>query len=170
MYVNGYIQKLGGSFKIDHPLDPENKYLIHSFVESPDMKNIYDGVVVLDRNGAAVVTLPDWFQALNEEFRYQLTCIGGYSPVYVAEELNGNQFTIAGGAPGLKVSWQLTGIRKDEFAEKHRLPVEELKPERERGFYLTPELFDKPEEKGIEWAHDPEGMKMRKQIRERKRQ
>ncbi len=167
LYVNGYIQKLGGSFKIDHPLDPENKYLSHSFVESPDMKNIYDGVVSLDRDGAAVITLPDWFEALNKEFRYQLTCIGGFAAVYVAEELKGNRFKIAGGHPGLKVSWQLTGIRKDVFAEKYRIPIEEVKPDGERGFYLTPELFDKPAEKGIEWALDPEGMKQRKQTRER---
>jgi hypothetical protein len=144
LYVNGYIQKLGGSFKIDHPLDPENKYLLHSFVESPDMKNIYDGVVSLDRYGTAVITLPDWFEVLNKDFRYQLTSIGGFAAVYIAEELNENRFKIAGGYPGMKVSWQLTGIRKDVFAEKYRLPIEELKPERERGFYLRPELFDKP--------------------------
>src|SRR5579863_5210078 len=41
--VDGNLSKAGGSFKIDHPLDPSNKYLYHSFVESPDMKNIYDG-------------------------------------------------------------------------------------------------------------------------------
>jgi hypothetical protein len=44
-------------FRIDHPLDPANKYLNHSAVESPDMKNIYDGVVTLDADGEAVVEL-----------------------------------------------------------------------------------------------------------------
>ena len=42
--ITGNLEKAGGSFKIDHPLDPANKYLSHSFVESPDMKNVYDGV------------------------------------------------------------------------------------------------------------------------------
>src|SRR5262249_4097207 len=79
--VAGNLSKSGGSFKIDHPLDPANKYLYHSFVESPDMKNIYDGVVTLDDKGGATITLPDWFEALNKDFRYQLTCIGGYAPV-----------------------------------------------------------------------------------------
>jgi len=68
----GNINK-GGScnFKIDHPVDPANKYLYHCAVESPDMKNIYDGVVTLDSAGEAVVELPAWFEALNQDFRYQ---------------------------------------------------------------------------------------------------
>src|SRR5918993_156597 len=73
--IAGNLQKAGGSFKIDHPLDPTNKYLCHYFVESPDMKNVYDGVVVLDRKGKAEIELPDWFGALNKDFRYQLTAI-----------------------------------------------------------------------------------------------
>ncbi len=125
--VSGTISKAGGSFRIDHPLDPENKYLYHSFVESPDMKNIYDGVVTLDGKGEAVVMLPDWFEALNQDFRYQLTCVGGYAPVYIASEVAGNQFRIAGGRTGLKVSWQVTGIRHDAYANAHRIPLEQDK-------------------------------------------
>ena len=48
-----------GGFKIDHPLDLENKYLNHSFVESPDMKNLYDGVVTADAKGIEVRRMPD---------------------------------------------------------------------------------------------------------------
>jgi hypothetical protein len=144
--VTGTLSKGGGSFKIDHPLDPANKYLMHSFVESPDMMNIYNGNVVLDGHGTAVVTMPAWFEALNREFRYQLTCIGGYAPVYVAEEIEGNQFSIAGGTPGLKVSWQVTGVRQDAFAEAHRIPVEVDKPADERGTYLHPEALGEPAE------------------------
>jgi len=94
--VSGNLSKTSGSFKIDHPLDPANKYLYHSFVESPDMMNIYNGNVVLDANGEAVVGLPDWFGALNRDFRYQLSCIGAFAPVYIAEEISNNQFKIAG--------------------------------------------------------------------------
>jgi hypothetical protein len=136
--VNGTLSKGGGSFKIDHPLDPQNKYLYHSFVESPDMKNVYDGNVVLDAHGEALVELPDWFEALNSDFRYQLTSIGRFSPVYVAEEIAGNQFRIAGGRPGGKVSWQVTGIRQDAFAKAHRIPVEVEKVGEEKGRYLHP--------------------------------
>jgi hypothetical protein len=147
--VAGTLTKTSGSFKIDHPLDPANKYLYHSFVESPDMKNIYDGVVVLDANGDAVVELPDWFEALNRDFRYQLTCIGGFAQVYIDQEIENNRFSIAGGKPGLKVSWQVTGIRQDAYANKHRIPVEEDKPEGECGKYLHPDAYGKPIDEGI---------------------
>jgi hypothetical protein len=164
--ITGNLEKAGGSFKIDHPLDPANKYLCHSFVESPDMKNVYDGVVVLDRKGKAEIDLPDWFSALNKDFRYQLTAIGAPGPnLYIAEEIsdktttnysssnnnnnNNSRFKIAGGASGMKVSWQVTGIRKDPWANAHRIEVEEDKPAKERGYYLHPDLYGQPEEKGI---------------------
>ena len=139
--VNGNVTKSGGSFRIDHPQDPANKYLYHSFVESPDMKNVYDGVAVLDGNGEAEVTMPEWFGTLNRDFRYQLTCIGRFAPLYIAEEIADNRFRIAGGSAGMKVSWQLTGIRQDAYANAHRIPVEEEKPGDEKGTYLHPELF-----------------------------
>ena len=137
--VIGTLSKGGGSFKIDHPLDPENKYLSHSFVESPDMKNIYDGVARLDAKGEATVVLPEWFEALNQDFRYQLTSIGKPSPgIYVAEEVHNHQFKVSGGAPGAKVSWQVTGTRHDAFASAHRIVVEENKSLAERGTLLYP--------------------------------
>ena len=151
VYVNGKLTKSAGSFKIDHPLDPANKYLYHSFVESPDMKNIYDGIAVLDNSGEAVVNLPDWFEALNKDFRYQLTCIGGFAPVYIAQEISGNRFKIAGGKPGMKISWMVTGIRHDAYAEKNRITVEEMKTPEDRGKYLHPEVYGLPETRGINY-------------------
>jgi hypothetical protein len=143
--VTGTLSKGGGSFKIDHPLDPENRYLQHSFVESPDMMNVYNGNVILGDDGAAWVTLPEWFEALNRDFRYQLTCIGGFAPVYVAQEIEDNRFQIAGGSPGLKVSWQVTGIRHDPFAQANPVVVEEDKPPEEQGTYLHPPAYGQPE-------------------------
>lgn len=144
--VFGNLTKTSGAFRIDHPLDPENKFLQHSFVESPDMKNIYDGIVTLDENGEAAVTLPDWFDALNRDVRYQLTCVGGYAPVYISSKVANNQFSIAGGTPGLEVSWMLTGIRKDPYAEAHRIQVEVEKRPHEKGRYLFPDLYGAPAE------------------------
>ncbi|MBK8503846.1 MAG: hypothetical protein IPL46_17510 [Saprospiraceae bacterium] len=77
--VTGTLSKGTGSFKIDHPMDPENKYLYHSFVESPDMKNLHDGIVTTDASGDAEMTLPDWFMALSRDFRYQLTVINQFA-------------------------------------------------------------------------------------------
>ena len=152
--ITGTLSKSGGSFKIDHPLDPTNKFLSHSFVESPDMMNIYNGNAILDGSGRATITLPDWFEALNREFRYQLTCIGGFATVYVESEIENNQFTIAGGNAGLKVSWQVTGVRQDAWAEANRIPVEEQKVGYEAGYYLHPEVYDLDRSMSILSARD----------------
>ena len=156
--VTGTLTKAAGAFRIDHPLDPENKYLSHSFVESPDMKNIYDGVAVFDAAGEAIVTLPDWFEALNEDFRYQLTPMGAAFVPYVAEEIAGNQFKIGGGIAGRKVSWQVTGIRHDAYANAHRIQVEELKPDATVGTYLHPDAFGQPVERGRSAIDDSRAM------------
>lgn len=148
--VDGELIKSSGSFKIDHPLDPENKYLYHSFVESPQMLNVYAGIAKLGPDGTAVVTLPDWFQALNRDYTYQLTCIGGHAPVHVSKEIEDNQFVIAGGRDGLKVSWQVTGVRDDAYARAKPIRVEEEKSDEEKGRYLHPEAFGLPESRGIQ--------------------
>jgi hypothetical protein len=168
-YFSGAITKPGGSFQIDHPLDPENKTLSHSFVESPDMMNIYNGNVVLDGLGEAVIALPEWFEALNRDFRYQLTPIGSAAVLYVADKIRDGRFKIAGGKPGMEVSWQVTGIRKDPWAEAHRIPVEEDKPANERGTYLHPEPYGQPEEAGTEWVRHPVEMKAMRESREKAR-
>jgi hypothetical protein len=165
--IAGSLSKDGGSFKIDHPLDPANKYLYHSFVESPDMMNIYNGNTTLDANGEAVIQMPEWFGVLNRDFRYQLTCIGGFAPLYIAEKLTNNQFRIGGGKPGMEVSWQITGIRQDAWANAHRIPVEEEKDARLKGYYINPELYRAPPEKQIEWARHPQ---MMKKMQERRQQ
>jgi len=164
--VTGNLSKGGGSFKIDHPLDPENKYLYHSFVESPDMKNIYDGTVTTDQNGDATITLPDYFGALNRDFRYQLTVIGTFAQAIVSGEIENNQFRIRTSAPGVKVSWQVTGIRQDAYANRHRIPVEELKSDLERGSYLHPDVFNLPEEKNVLFVQRPLLMKHERVLRE----
>ena len=159
VFVQGTLSKSGGSFKIDHPQDPENMFLSHSFVESPDMKNIYDGVVILNNQGQAIVTLPSYFNALNQDFRYQLTTIGGYAPVYIATEIesssNTQQFAIAGGTPNLKVSWMVTGIRHDAWANQNRIPIEEYKSESQKGKFLNPKAFNQPKEKGLGYIQSP---------------
>jgi hypothetical protein len=183
VHIRGPLTKPGGSFKIDHPLDPANKYLCHSFVESPDMKNVYDGVVVLDDKGEAEIELPNWFGALNKDFRYQLTAIGAPGPnLYIAEEIsdtttttnygssssssdnNNSRFKIEGGTSGMKVSWQVTGIRKDAWANANPIEVEEDKPDKERGYYQHPDLYGQPEERGISYLLFPKDEKLQERL------
>ncbi len=147
--VSGTLSKSGGSFKIDHPQDPANKYLVHSFVESPDMMNIYNGNIVTDAGGLAIVTLPSYFDALNIDFRYQLTVIGEFAQAIVKEEISGNQFTIQTDKPNVKVSWQVTGVRNDAWANANRIKTEVNKPAHEKGLYLHPELFGKSKDMGL---------------------
>lgn len=126
--VTGAVSKGGGSFVIDNPLDPLNKLLYHAFVESPDAKNIYDGIATLDLRGEAVVLLPTYFDALNKDVRYQLKPIDRPMPnLYVKEEEKNNRFTIGGGVASGKVSWQVTGIRKDAFILANPIEVEVAK-------------------------------------------
>ena len=149
-HVQGTLSKTAGMFKIDHPLDPAGKYLCHSFVESPDMLNVYSGTVSLDGDGQATVELPDWFEALNRDVRYQLTAVGSAAPdLHVKTKVDRGRFTIAGGRAGQEVSWQLTGIRQDAYAKKHPIVVEQVKKGAEAGKYLHPELFGKPAKMGL---------------------
>jgi hypothetical protein len=54
---------------------------------------------MLDGQGRATVGLPDWFGALNRDYRYQLTPGGGPAPnLHIAAEVSGAQFAIGGGA------------------------------------------------------------------------
>ncbi len=141
LYVAGEVEKAGGTFKIDDPIDPANKYLSHSFVESPDMMDIYNGNVVTDANGVATVEMPAWFEALNSDFRYQLTVLGQFAQAIVASEMQDGKFTIRTDKPNVKVSWQVTGIRHDPYAVAHRTPIEEAKPASEQGRYLHPDVY-----------------------------
>jgi trimeric autotransporter adhesin len=150
--VKGKLTKGSGSFKIDHPLDPANKYLSHSFVESPDMMNVYNGNIATDRRGLATVNLPDYFEALNGDFRYQLTVIGQFAQAIVAKKIAANRFVIQTSKPNVEVSWQVTGIRHDAYANAYRIPTEEDKPTAERGHYLHPEVFGQPASKNIQAA------------------
>ncbi len=164
LYVNGDLRVSGiKNFLIDHPLDPANKYLYHAAIESSDPMNIYNGNAVLDSAGEAVIELPTWFEAVNKDFRYQLTAIGAPGPnLHIAQKVVNNRFKIAGGVPGGEVSWLVTGVRQDAWAKVHPLTVEQDKPAKERGFYLHPELFGAPEEKSIDWARHPELMRQLK--------
>jgi hypothetical protein len=150
VYVSGFLTKVGGGFKIDHPLEPKRRYLVHSFVESPEMLNVYSGRVTLGSRGRATVRLPRYFDAANRQPRYQLTAIGEAAPnLHVAKEVADNRFVIAGGAAGLVVSWQVTAARDDQWARKNPLKVEPLKSKDHRGKLLQPKAYGEPRSSAI---------------------
>ena len=137
-------------FRIDHPLDPANWWLNHYCTESPEPLNTYSGNVVLDDDGSARVYLPEWFEMINRDFRYQLTAIGGAAPnLHIASEIEGNSFSIAGGDSGMKISWRVEAVRSDRYVQTYGAPVEVEKPASARGTYLHPELYGYPQE----WGH-----------------
>src|SRR5579871_5735305 len=155
VYVTGTLSAANKQFKIDHPLDPAHKYLVHSCIESDQMANLYSGNVTTDASGDAIVTLPDWFEALNTDFRYQLTCIGQFAQAVVAAEIVNRSFIIKTSKPGVKVSWQVTGIRQDAWANAHRIPVEVDKSPQDQGHYIHPELFGHEGEPSIAEIRHP---------------
>lgn len=147
LWVSGAVRGATKNFVIDHPLDPANKVLTHTSVESPDAYNLYQGMAVLDANGEAQVELPDYYEALNMDSRYQLTCVGGWAQVYISEEVKNNRFRIAGGKPGMKVSWQVTGTRHDPWMRDNRPATERLKTGDEADTYFYPKGYGQPDEK-----------------------
>jgi len=125
------------------------------------METFCDGVVTTDAGGYATIELPAWFQALNKDFRYQLTVVDDADSedwvlAKVTNEIADNRYTIRTSTPGAKLCWQVTGVRRDAWAETHPLEVEQDKPEAERGLYLAPAEHGQPEEKPIDRARMPQ--------------
>jgi len=161
VYVAGQFDATGSKhFLIDHPLDPEHKTLRHAAIESSEVLNQYSGNVVTDENGFAEIVLPDWFEALNKDFRYQLTVIGRFAQAVVEEKIHNNRFTIRTNLGNVEVSWQVTAVRNDAYMRAHPMVVEEAKPPEEQGTYLSPKEWGQPEEKGRDY---PRLQKMREE-------
>jgi hypothetical protein len=157
------------AFHIDHPLDPGNKYLNHFAIESNEVLNTYSGNVITDASGTARVGLPDYFETLNTNYRYQLTVLGQFAQAIILQEIQNNGFVIKTDKPSVKVSWQVTGVRSDAYVKAHPMPVEEGKPEVERGYYLTPQAFGQPEEKSIDWLYHSDTMSDAKALEQKRK-
>lgn len=144
-----------GTYTIDHPQDPANKYLNMSAMSGPEAMNVYNGNVTTNASGEATVTLPGYVEALNKDFRYQLTVIGTFAQAIVSSEIQKNSFTIKTDKPNVKVSWQVTGVRQDPYAAQNQAEVEQAKPDVERGYYRHPEVYGQPDSKSVEGAYQP---------------
>ncbi len=150
VYSNGWFgATLGKGFLIDHPLDPENKYLLHACTEGPEPYNLYRGVVTTDAQGRAVVELPAYFEAINRDYTYHLTPIGAFAQAIVAEEIQNNRFVIQTDKPHVKVAWMVLGVRNDPAIRYAWKPTEFEKAPEHRGKYLIPQVYGKGEEYSI---------------------
>jgi hypothetical protein len=165
VYSNGDFTATGTkAFTIDHPQDPENKYLKHFSIESDEVLNMYRGVVTVGSNGEATIELPDYFESINTNFSYHLTPIGAYAQLFVKEKITGNQFVIAGGQSGMEVSWTVYAERNDAYLQQHpekRDNVVEKRPH-EKGKYLMPDLYNASKEQAVFYVK-PEGFKVKQE-------
>ena len=153
MYSNGSLGSTGTkTFRIDHPKDPENKFLRHFSIESDEVLNVYRGTTVFDATGEAIIALPDYFNDINRNVSYQLTPIGAYMPLFIKEKVNGsNHFVVGGGISGKEVSWSVYAERNDLYLQKNpeQRTVELEKRPQEKGKYLIPQLYNAGPKKGI---------------------
>jgi hypothetical protein len=155
VFANGQIGATGlKPFRIDHPFDPENRYLMHYSAEGPEPQNVYNGNVRTDLRGHAWVQLPHYFSEINIEPRYQLTVVDdsaseGFVLVKVGRKIQDNRFLIMTNAPSVEVSWQVTARRNDRYVRAYGAPIELMKPAHEVGTYQRPELYGKPESMGL---------------------
>jgi hypothetical protein len=143
--INGNLNVTGTkNFQIDDPLDPAHKLLVHAAVEAPQPTDVYSGNVQTDSRGIAIVRLPAYFDALNRNFRYQLTVIGAFTQAIVWRTVHDNRFAIRTKAPHVLVSWQVTGDRSDPSMRDHPFQTVVAKPASEQGRYLDPTAYGQP--------------------------
>ncbi|MCL6624385.1 MAG: hypothetical protein K6T17_07200, partial [Fimbriimonadales bacterium] len=147
------------SFQIDHPLNPENYYLNHFCTEGPEPMNAYSGNVITDEKGYATIQLPDYFESINRDFRYQLTVIDNSDDFILAKvvrEIQNNQFVIRTSKPHVKVSWEVKAIRNDRYVQKYGFQTVQEKEDEIKGKYVHPELYGMPKEYGIHYRPEME--------------
>lgn len=142
------------AFRIDHPLDPENRYLMHYSTESPTPQNFYSGNVKTDARGKAWVELPSYFAEINTNFKYQLTVVDdnesdSFVQVKIGRKIAGNRFLIMSSEPNVEVSWRVEADRNDLWVRKYGAPTEVDKQPSEKGLYQHPELYGLGKEYGL---------------------
>jgi hypothetical protein len=155
VWVNGDFTVVGAkAFTMDHPLDPTNKTLMHAAAESNEVINFYSGNVTTDASGKAMVSLPDYFEAINKDFRYQLTVIGGtFAQAIISKEVSNNKFEIATNQPNVKVSWEVKGVRNDAHMRKFPFVAVEEKSAAQKGKYIDPAAYNQPESKRVSYSN-----------------
>lgn len=151
--VNGDFTAIGvKAFTMDHPLDPLNKTLMHAAIESNEVLNEYSGNITTNASGKAIVTLPDYFEAINTDFRYQLTVIGSFSQAIISKKITNNQFEITTNNPNVEVSWEVKGVRNDAHMKKTPFVAEQEKSPAQKGKYIDPMAYNQPESARVSYS------------------
>lgn len=143
-------------FRIDHPLDPENKYLLHYATESPFPQNFYSGNIVTDGKGYAWIELPDYFEEINRNFKYQLTVVDESDSdqfiwAKVVHKIQQNRFCIRTNLPRVEVSWRVEADRNDLRVRFNRPTDVREKSPVEQGKYQHPEYYGFGPERGMDY-------------------
>lgn len=125
--VHGALTKGSGTFKIDHPLDKDNKYLYHSFIEGPQYDLLYRGKVTLV-GGTATVNIDTvsnmtegTFVALTQNPDYYLQNNTGWDAV--KGSISGNTLTITcqNSSSTDTISWMVVAERADDHIKATQL-------------------------------------------------
>jgi hypothetical protein len=148
--VNGDLTVTGtkSGFRIDDPRAPTSRTLTHTPVETNALTVTYSGNVRTDADGRAVVRLPEYAETLAGDWRYQLTPIGRFGQAIVEREVRDGRFIVRTEHGGMKVSWNVTGMRRDPQAQSHAIDPVTEKRGRDRGRYLDPKLYGQPASRG----------------------
>ena len=141
----GHSRKAAGSFKIDHPLDPDDRWLHHSFVEGPDMMNVYNGNVGLDANGEAWVDAPRVVRGTQSSCRYQLTALGAPGPISTWRRRCRVTSWGYRQSPAAACRGRSRVFGRTPGRTHHRIAVDEDKPASERGSFLHPKEHGQPD-------------------------
>jgi hypothetical protein len=159
VHVNGTFTATTKNFKIPHPLAPQDKYLIHSCLEGPEITVYYRGETVT-ANGQAEVTLPDYFEALTSStdrsvlltqiFEDDSEAIIGSNTfsMLMASRVKDGKFKIRSSEPVAKVWWEVKAVRRD---------VDPLVKETRKDDYAQPN--PSPEDAGADRGRTPEAGK-----------
>jgi hypothetical protein len=113
------------------------------------METLYDGIVKTDEHGIGVVALPRYFEALNRDFKYQLAVIRMFAQAIIKQEIHDNHLVVATNQPNVRVSWQVTAVRKDPYARANPVVVEQPKTGSDLGRYLYPRGYGVPRSLGM---------------------
>lgn len=118
-------------FIIDHPLDSNNKYLIHSCLEGPENGVYYRGTNELNgSNGnlfCKTITLPEYTNKFYN-FTIDVSAINGFNNIYTSrvkfnENINQNEFTVYG-SQKTKFDWCVYAEREEGlFVEPYKSQI-----------------------------------------------